>query len=148
MRDNAVICDTNHTGAAAPVLKTTRASSAFRRRWLPATCTGYGTTRRVGRGHHGTSRAVVPGLATRVPPLVSLRPHSGARSIAQEPLLTLRQYEVAALIAQGLTNRQIANRLVIAPRTADNHVQHIFDKLGLSSRAQVAAWVARRGMLP
>jgi non-specific serine/threonine protein kinase len=51
------------------------------------------------------------------------------------------------LIARGLTNRQIAELLIIAPRTADNHVQHIFDKLGLSARAQVAAWVALQGML-
>ena len=54
---------------------------------------------------------------------------------------------MAVLIAHGLTNRQIAERLVIAPRTADNHVQHIFDKLGVSSRAQVAAWVVVKGML-
>jgi DNA-binding NarL/FixJ family response regulator len=61
--------------------------------------------------------------------------------------LTTREQEVALLIAHGLTNRQIAQRLVIALRTADNHVQHIFDKLGLSSRAQVAAWAALEGML-
>jgi DNA-binding NarL/FixJ family response regulator len=62
--------------------------------------------------------------------------------------LSPREQEVAVLIAHGLTNRQIAERLVIAPRTADNHVQHIFDKLGLSARAQVAAWVVVQGLLP
>jgi DNA-binding NarL/FixJ family response regulator len=61
--------------------------------------------------------------------------------------LTAREREVAVHIAHGLTNKQIAERLVIALRTADNHVQHIFDKLGLSSRAQLATWVAVRGML-
>ncbi len=61
--------------------------------------------------------------------------------------LTAREREVAVLIAHGLTNRQIAERLVIAPRTADNHVQHIFDKIGVSSRAQVAAWVVINGLL-
>jgi DNA-binding CsgD family transcriptional regulator len=61
--------------------------------------------------------------------------------------LTAREREVAVLIAHGLTNRQVAARLVIAVRTADNHLQHIFDKLGLSARAQVAAWVAMQGML-
>jgi DNA-binding NarL/FixJ family response regulator len=61
--------------------------------------------------------------------------------------LTAREQEVAILIAFGFTNRQIAEHLVIALRTADNHVQHIFDKLGLSSRSQVAAWVALEGML-
>ena len=61
--------------------------------------------------------------------------------------LTARELEVAVLIAQGLTNRQVASQLVIAVRTADNHLQHIFDKLGLSSRAQVAAWAAMEGLL-
>jgi non-specific serine/threonine protein kinase len=61
--------------------------------------------------------------------------------------LTAREREVAVLIAQGNTNRQIAEQLIIAPRTADNHVQHIFDKLGVSSRAQVAAWAVMRGLM-
>jgi serine/threonine-protein kinase PknK len=61
--------------------------------------------------------------------------------------LTAREREVAVLIAHGLTNRQIAERLVITPRTAENHVQHIFEKLGRSSRAQVAAWIAVQGVL-
>jgi len=61
--------------------------------------------------------------------------------------LTAREQQVAELIADGLTNRQIAAHLVIALRTADNHVQHIFDKLGLSARAQVAAWVARNSLV-
>jgi DNA-binding NarL/FixJ family response regulator len=58
--------------------------------------------------------------------------------------LSTREHEVAALVTEGLTNRQIASRLVIATRTVDNHVQHIFDKLAVSSRAQVAARVAVR----
>jgi DNA-binding NarL/FixJ family response regulator len=47
---------------------------------------------------------------------------------------------VAALVAEGLTNRQIAQRLVISERTAQNHVQHILTKLGFASRGQIAAW--------
>jgi DNA-binding CsgD family transcriptional regulator/tetratricopeptide (TPR) repeat protein len=58
-------------------------------------------------------------------------------------VLTPRQRDVAALIVRGLTNRQIAAQLVISERTADRHVSNILDKLGLSTRAQVAAWVAR-----
>jgi DNA-binding CsgD family transcriptional regulator len=61
--------------------------------------------------------------------------------------LTAREREVAMLITRGLTNRQIAQLLVISPRTAENHIQHIFDKLGHSSRAQVAAWAAVQGIL-
>ncbi|MFC7616227.1 response regulator transcription factor [Actinokineospora soli] len=43
-----------------------------------------------------------------------------------------------------MTNRQIAHQLVIAPRTADTHVQHILSKLEFTSRAQIASWVVNR----
>jgi predicted ATPase/DNA-binding CsgD family transcriptional regulator len=59
--------------------------------------------------------------------------------------LTRREREVAALIARGLTNRQIAEELFIAERTADTHVEHILAKLGLGSRTQVATWVVEQG---
>jgi len=55
-------------------------------------------------------------------------------------LLTRREREVAVLVSEGLTNRHIAQRLFIAEKTAENHVQHILTKLGLSSRSQVAVW--------
>src|SRR5919199_774690 len=55
--------------------------------------------------------------------------------------LTPRQREVAILIAQGLTNRQIADQLVISERTVDTHVQNILGKLELATRTQVAAWL-------
>jgi len=54
--------------------------------------------------------------------------------------LTPREREVASLIVEGLSNREIAARLVIAERTAEGHVQSIFNKLGFKSRAQIAAW--------
>jgi len=60
--------------------------------------------------------------------------------LADEPVLSPREEEVAALVAEGLTNRQIAQRLVISERTAQNHVQHILTKLGFATRGQVAAW--------
>jgi non-specific serine/threonine protein kinase len=60
--------------------------------------------------------------------------------------LSAREREVAGLIAEGLTNRQIAEQLVISERTADTHVQNILSKLGLGCRAQVAAWVASRAL--
>ena len=59
------------------------------------------------------------------------------------PVLSPREAEVAALVAEGLTNRQIAARLVISERTAQNHVQHILTKLGFATRSQIAAWSAR-----
>lgn len=58
--------------------------------------------------------------------------------------LTRRELEVAELVAQGSTNRQIAVRLGLSERTAQNHVQHILTKLNLSNRSQITAWVAGR----
>ena len=55
--------------------------------------------------------------------------------------LTRRELEVAALVAEGLGNRDIALRLFLSKRTVDSHVEHIFGKLGLSSRTQLAALV-------
>jgi DNA-binding CsgD family transcriptional regulator len=55
--------------------------------------------------------------------------------------LTRREREVAELMAQGLTNAQIAARLFLSPRTAQTHVQHVLSKLEMDNRAQVAAWV-------
>ncbi len=59
------------------------------------------------------------------------------------PPLTRRECQVAALVADGLSNREIGERLVIAKRTADAHVENILARLGFTSRAQVAAWVER-----
>jgi predicted ATPase/DNA-binding CsgD family transcriptional regulator len=71
----------------------------------------------------------------------------GIPGLPPEPggeLLTGRQAEIAELIADGMTNRKIAERLVISPRTADAHVENILGRLGFTSRAQIAAWVADR----
>jgi DNA-binding NarL/FixJ family response regulator len=57
-------------------------------------------------------------------------------------VLTAREQQVAMLITRGLSNRAIAAELVISPATAARHVANILGKLGLSSRAQVAAWTA------
>lgn len=58
--------------------------------------------------------------------------------------LTGRELEVAGLIAEGLTNHAIASRLAVAPRTAEAHVENIRRKLGVRSRAQIAAWLTER----
>ena len=59
--------------------------------------------------------------------------------------LTPREHEIAQLIARGLSNRGIAEELFISPATAARHVANILAKLGLNSRAQVAAWVVSQG---
>ena len=56
--------------------------------------------------------------------------------------LTARQLQVAALVAEGCTNRQIAERLGIQERSAEGHVERIRQRLGVTSRAQIAAWWA------
>ena len=58
--------------------------------------------------------------------------------------LTTREQEIAVLVARGLSNRKIAARLVISKRTVDAHVNHIFAKLGLSSRVQLTIWLRDR----
>ena len=63
-------------------------------------------------------------------------------------VLTRREIEVATLVAQGLTNRQIAEEFGIAQRTVDTHVERTLAKLGFAARAQVGVWVASQGLLP
>jgi DNA-binding CsgD family transcriptional regulator len=60
--------------------------------------------------------------------------------------LTAREREVAILIAQGKTSREIAERLVVSERTAEVHVSNILGKLGFTSRAQIAVWAVERGL--
>lgn len=65
---------------------------------------------------------------------------TGAGAVHHPAVLTRREREVAGLIAEGLSNREIAAHLVITARTAKGHVQSIMNKLGCSSRARIAAW--------
>ena len=59
-------------------------------------------------------------------------------------MLTRREREVAELIAEGLTNREIAERLYLSERTAQNHVHHILTKLDLTNRSQIVVWSNRQ----
>ncbi|GAA2456478.1 hypothetical protein GCM10010191_89850 [Actinomadura vinacea] len=77
--------------------------------------------------------------ALDAPPVTPSRPRPPA------PSLTPREQEVAMLVAQGLTNRQIAGRLGIAEWTAVNHVRNVMRKLNCTSRVNVASWVLRDG---
>ena len=62
--------------------------------------------------------------------------------------LTPREREVLVLVAQGASNRQIAETLVVSERTARTHVSAILSKLGLVSRTQAALWAVREGLAP
>jgi DNA-binding CsgD family transcriptional regulator len=75
----------------------------------------------------------------------------GQRAASADPpddALTGREREIADLVASGLSNREIAARLVISKRTVDAHVNHIFVKLGISSRVQLTIWLRDRTPAP
>ena len=88
----------------------------------------------------GVDGAIAYALGER--PAVAQTPSQSATR--EEALLTRREREIAALIGEGLSNRDIADRLTISVRTAETHAQHILEKLGYRSRAQIAAWVAQQ----
>ena len=60
--------------------------------------------------------------------------------------LTTREQEVLSLVAQGLTNEQISNELVVVLKTVEKHVASIFRKLGVKNRTEAAAWAVEKGM--
>ncbi len=62
--------------------------------------------------------------------------------------LTAREVEVLTLLAQGLSNKQIAERLVISPKTAGNHIEHIYTKIGAGNRAAASLYAMQQGLLP
>jgi two-component system, NarL family, response regulator LiaR len=70
-----------------------------------------------------------------------------ARSAAQEPL-TKREIEVVKLLAQGLSNGEIAEQLIITERTLRSHVSSILSKLHLANRTQAALYALREGLIP
>ena len=72
-------------------------------------------------------------------------PRSTAETRAKnQTVLTPRESQVAALVGQGLSDKEIADRLVISRRTAEGHVAKSLIKLGFTSRTQLATWTARR----
>jgi DNA-binding CsgD family transcriptional regulator len=62
--------------------------------------------------------------------------------------LTDREMEVLGLIAQGRSNREVAELLVLSPKTVDHHIQHIYDKIGVSTRVGATLFAMRHDILP
>jgi DNA-binding CsgD family transcriptional regulator len=85
--------------------------------------------------------AVEYALSEDEPSMIASRTPEQTSATAHPSALTRREREVAKLVARGLTNRQIAEELVLSERTVENHVRNILKKLKLSSRSEVAAWV-------
>jgi DNA-binding NarL/FixJ family response regulator len=71
-----------------------------------------------------------------------LRLPAAPSAVRSAKALTRREREVAGLVAEGQTNRRIAERLVISERTVESHVERIMDKLQMHSRAEIAAWIS------
>jgi DNA-binding CsgD family transcriptional regulator len=61
--------------------------------------------------------------------------------------LSAREVDVLRLAARGLTSRQIGDRLFISPKTTDHHIQHIYNKIGVSTRAAAALWAMQQGVV-
>ncbi len=62
--------------------------------------------------------------------------------------LTAREIDVLRLVSRGLSSKEIAARLVISPKTARNHIEHIYAKVGVSNRAGASLFAVQQGLLP
>jgi DNA-binding CsgD family transcriptional regulator len=87
----------------------------------------------------GRTEAALRALGVRHRPLAKRR-----RATTGWQSLTDTEWQVVRLVAQGLTNRQVGERLFVSRRTVETHLAHVFQKLGFSSRAQLAAETGRR----
>jgi DNA-binding CsgD family transcriptional regulator len=93
----------------------------------------------IGQVRETADRLGSPPLQSRADELARTSRARGTAAEAWWPL-TAREFEVARLVAEGLTNAEIAERLTIAPKTASAHIEHILAKLGVTRRAEIAAW--------
>jgi DNA-binding NarL/FixJ family response regulator len=92
-------------------------------------------------GEHQTAEAVLTaaGQSAPRPPASRRSPHPGG--------LSRREVEVLQLAARGLTTREIGDRLYISPKTADHHIQHVYSKIGVSTRAAAALWAIQHDVI-
>lgn len=125
--DDALVRDAMAAGAAGYLLKDSLPAQLLR------------ALQAVVRGE----RPIDPGVARKL-----LEPSGGASASARIGALTEREHEVLALVARGLSNQQIAERLVIREPTVARHVSNILQKLNLDSRTQAALFALRHGIAP
>jgi DNA-binding CsgD family transcriptional regulator len=86
--------------------------------------------------------------ADAVEAVLSAAGHRAGRRAGSVAGLTAREVEVLRLAARGLSTRQIAQRLVMSPKTAGNHIEHIYAKIGVGSRAAASLFAVQHGLLP
>jgi predicted ATPase/DNA-binding CsgD family transcriptional regulator len=99
-------------------------------------------------GTHKSEEAWAQGRAMTVDQVIDYALGEGEPETAIDvSILSKREREVAILVANGLTNRQIADRLFIAERSAEGHLERIRSKLGVRSRAEVARWSVEHGLM-
>jgi DNA-binding NarL/FixJ family response regulator len=107
------------------------------------------------------AQTIIQELANNIPD-AALRDHFVKQALASIPAapaltprriakkefggLTARERGIAALVAQGKSNREIANELVISEKTAERHVANILSKLRFKSRTQIGVWAAEKGL--
>ncbi|WP_354644461.1 ATP-binding protein [Kitasatospora camelliae] len=87
-------------------------------------------------------------LAQAVAFALDRKPFPGAEADSGHPVLTAREQQVVDHLVEGLTDKQIAARLVLSPRTVEGHIQRILAKLHLTSRLQIATWACGRRAAP
>jgi HD-GYP domain-containing protein (c-di-GMP phosphodiesterase class II) len=124
--------------AAADAYQAMREVRPYRDAWPPAEAARLLRAEvTAGRMDADAAEAVLAAAGHQVP-----RRRDGAAG------LTSREVEVLRLVAQGLSSRQVAARLVISPKTARNHIEHIYTKIGASSRVTASHFAVQHGLLP
>src|SRR5213078_232738 len=79
--------------------------------------------------------------------LSEMKPGSAGQAPAAARNLTKREREILALVAEGMSNREIADKLVLSPETVKSHVAAILEKLNVSDRTQAAIYAVRNGLV-
>jgi DNA-binding CsgD family transcriptional regulator/tetratricopeptide (TPR) repeat protein len=169
LRGEALLVLGNHAAALAALLDAQRSAEALGARsllWRIHLLLGkvYRAADQPGEAAHAFTQAsaIVHELAEAIPDMdlregflahaTTLLPQPADHASRLEPRetpdgLTAREREVVALVAQGKSNREIADTLVVAERTVETHVSNILGKLGFSRRGQIAAWAVAHGLV-